>query len=560
MRAICAVLLCIRLVQASEPEPAPALATMPVKEVTVFKDGHAFVIHEGSLPVSDKGEVLLDLLPAPVLGTFWPYALPNQGVLKSVTASTRQVKESQKIRTIAELIEANAGAEVTLTDVNKATLQGTIVEVLNPPVMPNYSRFDGASSVLLLKTADGTKAVNVNTIQDVKFAGKYTTALSRDVAKNTLSMKLDFAKAVAPKTAGIGLAYVQLGLRWIPHYKIELDEGGNAVVSLQATLVNDLIDLNNVSLHLVVGVPSFTFKDITDPIALNQVLASVAAQMANRNFDISNLMMGQQIGNSNAPQPVVAPAVPDVVDAKQSDDLYVFSIKNVTLAKGARMVVPISEHKLKYRDVYTLELNYQPPPEVRHGGPQSNPTWARLMNEPKVQHKLRLKNSADQPLTTAPALILKSGKVLSQGMMLYTSKSGEVDIALTTAINIKVERQDVEKARTPANDLQRDNWLPVKVNIASRLTLFNAGTKPVEVEVTRTILGTAVKDDKDAGLKAENLNLLQDDSTERPVWWSNYSWPNWWTAYNGIGQFKFTLKLEPGKSATQNYAWFYIWR
>ena len=61
--------------RAEPPTPNAALARMPVKEVTVFKDGHAYVVHEGAMPTDAAGNVLLDLLPTPVLGTFWPYAL-----------------------------------------------------------------------------------------------------------------------------------------------------------------------------------------------------------------------------------------------------------------------------------------------------------------------------------------------------------------------------------------------------------------------------------------------------------------------------------------------------
>ena len=37
--------------------PLRALARMPVKEVTVFKDGHAFVLHEGNMPTDGSGNV-----------------------------------------------------------------------------------------------------------------------------------------------------------------------------------------------------------------------------------------------------------------------------------------------------------------------------------------------------------------------------------------------------------------------------------------------------------------------------------------------------------------------
>ena len=46
---------------------------LPVKEVTIFKDGHAYVLHEGSLPTDEKGNVAMDQLPKPILGTFWAY-------------------------------------------------------------------------------------------------------------------------------------------------------------------------------------------------------------------------------------------------------------------------------------------------------------------------------------------------------------------------------------------------------------------------------------------------------------------------------------------------------
>ena len=41
----------------AEPaQPLGALAKMPVKEVTVFKDGHAYVIHQGQMPTDAKGQ------------------------------------------------------------------------------------------------------------------------------------------------------------------------------------------------------------------------------------------------------------------------------------------------------------------------------------------------------------------------------------------------------------------------------------------------------------------------------------------------------------------------
>ena len=74
------------------------LSKMPVREVTVFKDGHAFVLHEGNLPVAVDGSVALDGLPAPVLGTFWPYSAEKGATLRAVVAGQKRVGGSRKTR------------------------------------------------------------------------------------------------------------------------------------------------------------------------------------------------------------------------------------------------------------------------------------------------------------------------------------------------------------------------------------------------------------------------------------------------------------------------------
>src|SRR5207247_6378725 len=77
---------------ASAQEAAPAagsLGALPIRDVTIFKDGHAFVLREGEMPVDAAGNVVIDDLPQPVLGTFWPYAVDAK--LAGVVAGQRRV-------------------------------------------------------------------------------------------------------------------------------------------------------------------------------------------------------------------------------------------------------------------------------------------------------------------------------------------------------------------------------------------------------------------------------------------------------------------------------------
>ncbi len=574
-----ALLLLIIACGNSRAEPAAplgALSKMPVKEVTVFKDGHAYVIHQGKMPVDASGNVLLDLLPSPVLGTFWPYSLDKKATLQSVTAGRRRVKIERTAVTLRELIEANLGAEVIISEGVKPAYPATIVRFLSrsseeldatlPPTGTEHVPVKG--NILLLKTIEGTRAVPVEHITDVKFVGKYDTKVSDEEFRNLLTMKLDWAGQPPANSAEVGMAYVQKGIRWIPNYRIELDANGKAVVKLQATLLNELTDLKDATVNLVIGVPSFYFKETTDPIALTGALAQLSTYFqtdASTQYAMSNSMMTQVARGGEVRAGAHAPVNlgPEVgVAGSQNEDLFVFTVKNVTLAKGQRMVLPISQHTLEYKDLYTLDVPYSPPQSFKqHANNAQAAELVKLMSEAKVMHKLRLTNGNAQPLTTAPALILRDGKVLAQAMMTYTSKGGSVDLTLTTAVDVRVKKKDKESKRTPnvANFNNEAFW---RIDIASSLELTNQSNKPIEVEVTRYVLGNV--DKAGEGAKAEMVNLLEDDDglqpSYRPGWYGYYSWPAWWSHFNGVGRVTWTAKLAPGQSAEQSYEWHYFWR
>src|SRR5687767_8664567 len=87
--------------------PARGLNRLPVKEVSVFKDGHAFLVREGKLPAQQNGEVILDDVPAPVMGTFWAYSADKNLKLSSVVAGMHRTIVDRTALTVRALIEGN---------------------------------------------------------------------------------------------------------------------------------------------------------------------------------------------------------------------------------------------------------------------------------------------------------------------------------------------------------------------------------------------------------------------------------------------------------------------
>jgi hypothetical protein len=562
----------------TQPAPAASLTRMPVKEVTVFKDGHAFVVHQGRVPCDARGFVVLDRLPAPVLGTFWPYSAERDVKLTAVTASRRRVSEERTAIDLRGLLEANPGAVVDLLDVEGRSISGRVRGLPARPVdelqategTPDRDLVPAQGSVVMLETGQGVLALPLERIRSVSFKDPPTPRYASESFRNLLTLALSWPEARPRSEIEVGMAYVQKGLRWIPSYKVTIDGAGKARVQLQATLVNELADLEGVTANLVVGVPTFVFKDTVDPMALQQTVARLGgyfdAQSAS-GYAVSNAIMSQVAGVEDSRlrdetfrrSQAGSDLGPEVAGSETDEDLFVFTVKRVTLKKGERMVLPVAEYELGYRDVYVLDLPFAPPMEVRANANDAQlREIARLFGAPRFTHVLRLTDSGREPLTTAPALIASGDRVLGQGLMRYTAPGAECDLALTTAVDIKVTKSDTETGRVPAA-LNVDGSTYLRVDLQGNIAITNRRDHPVDIEVKRSILGHAVS----AGQmgKVEMINAYEEGSAvTQPQWWGWYGWPGWWGAVNGVGRFTWKARIEAGQGLALTYKWHYFWR
>lgn len=551
-----------------------ALASMPIREVTVFKDGHAFVLHEGDVTTDGAGNVLLDYLPTPVIGTFWPYADDPNAKLRAVSAGKQRVSLEKTALSIRDLLQANLGARVEIREGDKY-YRATIAGIPNSSaeeqeaVAPAGSgpQISQPGQLILLKTETGTRAIPIDRIQDVTFIDNPTAQLEYEEIRNLLKLELDWGGRVPAKTARVGMTYLQKGLRWIPHYKLHIDGNGTVKVQLQATLLNELADLDGVTANLLVGVPSFDFKSTVDPIALRETAAQLSpyfqegSQTAHA-FSNSMMIQTQAVRMNEFRHAPVQPAAdvdvgPDVANSGKNEELFLFTIKDVTLAKGERMVLPVGEWTMKYRDVFRLEIPFTPPLEVQQNfNSTQQAELAKLFHAPKVKHVLRVTNDQQIPLTTAPALITSDRGVLGQGMMTYTSPGSSVDLTVTTAVNVPVSHKEDEIKRTPEAITWR-NHSYMQIDMQGTIKLTNYRDKDIELEVVRTVMGAADSVEADGTIRRPSA--WDEDFIGRPHWWSWYSWPYWWTHMNSFSRFEWKQTLKAGEGVELSYKWHYFW-
>lgn len=571
-------------VASSRPASAPAgveTEKLPITEVTVFKDGHAFVLREGTVPVDESGTVVLDDLPAPVLGTFWPYAAEKGVTLQQVVAGKRELNAPRPAMNIRDLLDANVGAAVQVCEVDGKDYDAIIVGI--PEAKPAGDRSPAGTgpllasaqpaprpeeqaSVVLLQVHEQTKVVPIDRIRDLSFRQTPKQAVDKKENRGVLTLHLQSIKAWRLERTQVGMVYLQKGLRWIPNYKVDIDGKGNATVKLQATLINELADLKDTKVQLVVGVPSFAFKGNLDPMSLQESAAQLGQhfqQQSQTAFAFSNAIMSQTAvfePQSASPAPSGPSLGPDMPEGTKAEDLFIFTISGVTLAKGERAVVPVAEFTVPYKDVYVLDLPSAPPAEIVQSlrDSQQNRQGARLMLEPKVMHKLRLTNKTQYPFTTAPALIVQKGRALGQGMMTYTAVGGASDLDLTVAVDVRGKKTDVETERVP-NALSWHNVSLAKISLKGTITISNSRGEPVDVEVVRHVLGQADSADQDGTMEQTNTREDAWELDLLPEWFRWYNWPGWWQHVNGIGRIRWDVHLEAGEKKELTYSWHYFW-
>jgi len=576
-----AQLFALSLFAVEKAVPLSASARLPLKEVTVFKDGYAYVAQEGEAPVDDHGNVVLDYLPTPVIGTFWPYATDVRARLTGVVAGRKRVRVERTALNLREQLEANVGAEVIVNEGGTNRYEAKIAGLPQrsaeelAAASPPYSeeQLPQPGELILLQTAEGLKALPIGRIQDITFKSPHQAAAANEEFRDLLTLRLDWGQAKPAASAQVGFFYLQKGVRWIPSYKVEMNGHGQASLKLEGTLINELADLDDATVNLVIGVPTFDFKDTIDPIALQQNLAQLsryfqadAAPGSPFANNFSNAIMAQSARGTEfraaSAQGEGGSLGPDIGDSGKNEDLYVFAVPHVKLRKGERLVLTIAEFTLPYEDVYTLDLPLTPPTEMRGNlNTEQQREMARLFNAPKVIHKIRLTNNSKFPLTTAPALLLQGSRVIAQGMMTYAAVGASVDLPVTTAVDIQARKSDAETKRTPGA-LHENGADYARLDLKGKVTLTNHRAQPVALEVTRSILGTVENAGQDGQVR--KLDLIGDDESgsgnAQPIWWNWYGWPNGWSAFNGISRVTWKLTLDPGQQTDLDCQWYYYWR
>ena len=351
------------------------------QKLAVFKNGTAFCAKSGTLNVKNNTYMLKNT-PEALFGTLWVGA--KGGHIKGMHTLKTKTTESKDALSIKDIVTGNTGKKVRVVLYTDAVYDAEIVSVNGDAVTFN--------------TKEKWITTAISNIKTVEFYEKPNLTYPMETDKNQLALEFD-----SDGDKDVSLMYLVKGISWFPSYLITIDDKGNAEITLRSTLINDVEDLENAEVDFVVGVPNFKYNTVLSPITSKQTLQQFIAGLNSSsyrysNFDrgmLSNAIMNQQVGGYGGDD--MADDGSDMVDAlpeaRNSEDLYFYTYKDINLKKGERKTFDLLHNTVSYEHVYETELS----PNNSYGyyagsntGDQNNKVW----------HSIKLKNSTDKPWTT----------------------------------------------------------------------------------------------------------------------------------------------------------------
>ncbi len=476
------------------------------QSISIFKNSSAFFIKEGEVATKDGKYQMINDFPTALFGTMWIHS--PTGNLKHLSAYPDSLSREEKwgATNFSEMIALNKGKKIKLWLKEEETpLEGMVesVQEKQKDLAKRGIRPMALQNVITFKTETEWLTFPVSAIQKLSFLEKPEQLLTKEIKEEKHVLEVDFTNNQARQK--LDMMYLAGGISWSPMYLLELESETKANLTLRAELKNDVEDIENTALNFVVGVPNFRFVDrLSGLVDFLQNVATNAGRNTNLNF--SNTFSTQSISygiESNGGGQAIGPS--GGVEGQATEDLYFYSLKNVSLKKGGRAHYQLFEAPIEIAHIYEANL----PQNTENKNYYQKEFLFSADNQNPVIHSVKLNNETPYPWTTGSVLVVNQQdgtRPISQDQLSYTSIKGNTFVKLTNApdVRIKHAEKEIDRVVKAKKRLNNQNYYFDLVTIEGEVKVKNYKTKKIDLNIRRTIIG-ALEESNVKWLKAERV-------------------------------------------------------
>ncbi|CAF0882267.1 unnamed protein product [Adineta steineri] len=501
----------------------------------LFKNGYGMIVKTFEFPSNNKtnGQCieLMDPPSNPVHGTFWIQSLSNKTSITSIRTKKTKKNVDKECFSVEDLVEANVGENVEILvaddvrqtkewitgkiksvkrfqelsddeDTNPAMPSGPVVHSFpghhtissRPPPSLFHSSHNKSGDLVLFETADnGLLGLTLTSIKSIRGATLKTT-YPHKISKNCLS--IDYKNDSGSNDTGL-MKYLTYGITWAPSYNLVLLNSNDPStkrlrLSSKAVILNDIENMTVDNLFCIVGFPNISkFASVIDPIIsgddvktfLNSLTQCETTHSRGHGHSImSNSIMTQQMAMPPMSSNI---SIPD--DTSQDvnvDDLHLYEFKNILLQKKERLMLPIFDIEIPYKDIYHCKINSLQSEYMHSGYGEKKPFE-------EVWHSVEFENITNFVLTTAPIVITKGEQeqqFIGQDTLTYTSKGLTAFVNLTKALDVQIQAEENVVNTNPKRfTFRRTNYQAD--TIEGKISVVNYKTETIVVVINLSLTG-----------------------------------------------------------------------
>ncbi len=356
--------------------------------------------------------------------------------------------------------------------------------------------------------------------------------------------ELQFESKAAGTTIEANIIYFGPGIRWIPTYHIKINENNECNLRMQAELINEAEDLENVAIDLVVGVPNFRFKDSVSPLSFESILKNslreTAPQLVGQQM-FSNVMMDQRMGGMEERTPSTedftstTPTIPSELGGEKSEDFFLYKVSKISVNVGERAIIPLISTKQEFKHIYTWDLHLSHSSiNVQSKSSKSYISPVKLTKN-EIWHQIEISNNTNVPWTTGPAIIIKDLLPLCQELLTYTSIGENLLIPLSIAVDIRGTYSEEEIERE-INAIHFDDYDYNKVSKKGTLKIINYKKESVNLLIKCDLGGNAITASHDGKITISDFRSND---------WASFKGSE---ALTGHSLVKWNIRIAPGEN------------